>query len=418
MVFRSRSLSLAAFCGALTLSLPLSTVAQTPDPLGLSIPIVIDFAKDHTPVPYELDHNLLFFNARIGDTPVRVLLDNGAGSSLIDETLARRLGFQTVPLNQSLIAVDGQQRPQVLAQQIPFRIPGQIDTTTAMLVVDLKPISAHFDHPVDVILGSEFFALAIAIDRAAGTIAFAPSGVANIEGATTIPLSADDIIEAEIAGQPVRLALDLGDSGGASLYTDVFARILPDVETVEGQSMGAFGGLHTVRRAQDVPTTLGQLDLIGPVSEVTRLPGKAGVDGRLGSTMFLPFTVVFDRTAGKILLQPIFNAPPTAPVGPMTAGEIRRRWTTLMARPASEIMASQETSLLIDTMMAAAVAYRAKVRESAAAGAPRACPPEQADLSPEDIVARIGAMSEAEQAEDFGVVLGRIFDARYPCPAA
>lgn len=388
-----------------------SQTAAAPAPAAR---IPVTFAQPAVPVPLVIEKELVFFQARVGDTPVRVLLDNGADLSVIDAALAHRLGLATRPLNRPLNAVDGDQRPQVLAPEVPFTAPGQFVATTPMLVVDLAPVSTAFSRPVDVILGSEIFgSFAITVDKRSGTVGFRPRGTADTAGWVEAPFAADDSVQVEVAGQPLTLTLDLGSSGGAGLTEEVFARVLPGAETRPSEAITAFGGRQR-QRMTDGTVKLGPVSIRGPISVADRSGLTAGVSGWLGAGLFQNYAVVFDRGTGKL-----FSRPPVdmqaAPEN-LTAAQVADRWTALMRRPSAEVMRSDELALLSGLFARTAAAYRSEILEARTAGRqPRACLPEHGEMSGDGIVADIRSLPTAEQQADFAIVFGRLFDRKYPC---
>ncbi len=102
----------------------------------------------------------------------------------------------------------------------------------------------------------------------------------------------------------------------------------------------------------------------------------------------------------------------------MPAAEFASHWNALTAQHREAIAASPELPVLIETFAEAGRAYRAEIDGAKATGrTPRACPPERITFSTDDFVAAYRELPAADQSGDVATVMGRILDARHPCPA-
>lgn len=101
----------------------------------------------------------------------------------------------------------------------------------------------------------------------------------------------------------------------------------------------------------------------------------------------------------------------------MPAAEFADRWSALAANDRETIAASPELPVLIGAFAEAGRAYRAEIVAARSLGqTPRACPPDQITFSTDDFVAAFRQLPSEERIGDVEAVMGRILDARYPCP--
>jgi predicted aspartyl protease len=187
-------------------------------------PLIPRFVDDRaTPwTPLAGRGDLIELNARIGDVPVRALIDSGAQISAIDQGLAERLGLPRT-LAAPVLAYGLSGAPTLTGTvRLDLTLPGLAVPRLRAAALDLARLAALTDRPLDLILGRDLLSvLALEADFARGAArliardAFRPDARARAipltrrGGAPTLP--------AQIEGRKLDLLVDTGSSGGIAL---------------------------------------------------------------------------------------------------------------------------------------------------------------------------------------------------------
>jgi len=169
------------------------------------------------------DDNQIFIPAQVNGSEVKLLLDSGAGISLIDSAFAKQIKVQAHG-NLPISGVGGQATMQI-ASQMQIQLAGLTFRQIRAGVMDLSQISEQVGRPMPFILGKEVFnEFIIDIDFAHHRIAFrdpaafsGPPGAVRValgrhQDRRTIPLS----VEGRAA---VSFDFDLGNNGGLIVYS-------------------------------------------------------------------------------------------------------------------------------------------------------------------------------------------------------
>ena len=234
--------------------------------------------------------NQIFIPAQVNGSEVKVLLDSGAGISLIDSTLAKQINVEAngkLPIS----GVGGQATMQI-ASQIQIRLAGLTFRHIRAGVMDLSQVSEQVGRPMPFILGKEAFnEFIIDIDFAHHRIAFqdpaafsAPSGAVRValgrhEDRRSVPLSVE-------GRSPVSFDFDLGNNGGLIVYS----AYRDAVHLLDGrpQSLGLSAGVGGLIKSKIA--TLKSISIAG--IEIAAVPTEFpdAADNAVNS----------DRTAGNV----------------------------------------------------------------------------------------------------------------------
>jgi hypothetical protein len=242
------------------------------------------------------DGNQIFIPAEVNGRAVKLLLDSGAGISLVDSAFARQIGVRgtgKLPIS----GVGGQATMQI-ASQLQIQLVGLTFRRIRAGVMDLSQISEQAGHAMPFVLGKEVFnEVIIDIDFAHHRIAFrdpatfsAPPGAARLalgrhQDRRSIPVSVE-------GREPVSFDFDLGNNGGLivySAYRDA-AHLLDGRPQSLGLSAGV-GGLIKSKVATLKSISVAGIEL---AAVPTEFPDAA--DNAVNS----------DRTAGNVGL-PVFS---------------------------------------------------------------------------------------------------------------
>ena len=164
----------------------------------------------------------IFVPASVNGDPIKLLLDSGAGITVIDSAYAARLKLKPSG-SLGVTGVVGQSTMQ-LTSNLHIRIGNLSLTHITAGMIDLSGVAAQEAHPMPLVLGKEAFnQLVVDIDFQHHKIAFYdPSGYAGPHDATRVPLGrhADArTVPISLEGAPpAPFDFDLGNAGTLIVY--------------------------------------------------------------------------------------------------------------------------------------------------------------------------------------------------------
>jgi hypothetical protein len=236
------------------------------------------------------DKDQIFIPGAVNGSALKLLLDSGAGISLLDTALAKRLGVQAngkLPIS----GVGGQATMQI-ASQIQIQLAGLAFRNIRAGVMDLSQIGEQSGHPMPFILGKEVFnELIIDIDFAHHRIAFRdPTAFSAPPGAVRIALGRHRdrrSIPVSVEGRAaVSFDFDLGNNGALIVYSAYRDQV--DLLAGRRQSLGLSAGVGGLIKSK--VATLKSISLAG--IDIAAVPAEFpdAADNEVNS----------DRTAGNI----------------------------------------------------------------------------------------------------------------------
>lgn len=284
-------------------------------------------------IPVERVKGMILIPARIGGRDVRLVYDNGADATLIDDGVAKAAGLAVTPSPRKLstglsVMAVGQTTAEVVVGST-LKIGGTLHTA------DLTGMSDALGVPVAGVLGGDVAGLLIVVldpvrnwiafglpgrlklamdftvDKPAATGASPTPDEAAVRAAlqgkspVIVPFDRQYRVAATINDQPVSLKIDYGHSGTISLRDDIWQRVIPaaDRKGAASFSTRADGGRlptqHGVARtmklgsitARDLPIT-GQAAHRGPY------------EGLLGLAILARSTTVLNAPKGQLWFLP------------------------------------------------------------------------------------------------------------------
>lgn len=272
-----------------------------------------ELADPGTPRPISLRGEHIYMEGEINGTPVNVLLDSGAGATVLDSSLAESLGLETT--GRLPARGIGGTREFSFVRVESYSAAGAVvrgQTLAAM------PLSEEFypstGERIDMIIGYDFLSRFVTgIDYGLETIALFHPDSFRIEDprATVLPaersmslLSVEAVLEDSV---PVRLLLDTGAGGNIHL-TPSFFREHPDF--LEGRpsfetEIQGVGGSETITGFRVSSVTLG--DHTVPGGLCSSFDGGeifSSYDGILGNGILSRFRVYLDYGGGRVVLSP------------------------------------------------------------------------------------------------------------------
>jgi Flp pilus assembly protein TadD/predicted aspartyl protease len=257
---------------------------------------------ERKPVPLDIVHSHLLFQARVNGHDVWGMLDNGAQGTLIDTGFANSIRLGPGQAAAGARTVTGMLKRQIF-RDVSIDLPGQVSLRSPVSAVDLSAISRTLGRPISLIIGKDYFdVLFFQIIVANKTLEVGPSGTLNVPDGTPALILNNDTpqVEIQIEGSPVTVAVDLGDDGVIGLSDAAFSRLgLNGRAAVQGNTFDAEGV------AASTKTVLVKNVKVGPITasgvSVTEQPILApNGDGRIGLGFFSRFNFAIDVKARRI----------------------------------------------------------------------------------------------------------------------
>jgi len=274
----------------------------------------VDDPSGVTTIPFDLVNNHIYVDARIGDAPVRVLVDTG-GNNVLVPAAARRLGI----VGEGKLAAGGvgDHKVDVAVAHAPdVRVGNAVLAKPVFLIVDLGALHDVEGVDVDGVIGYEMFRrFGIEIDYANRRLVIAEAAkLVPPAGAVAIPFELDEhipIIAGTLDGLPMRISIDTGSRGSLTLHApfvaahDLTARYHAAPEAVTGWGIGGAARGRPVRFGT---LQLGSVRIDGVAGDL--YTGRKGafanpdLGANLGGRVLRRFDVVFDYAKKILYLAP------------------------------------------------------------------------------------------------------------------
>lgn len=273
--------------------------------------------KDSTgwlPIDLYLDR-YVYLRGTLQGEPTDIVLDSGAGATVIDDAFARRLGIASTGEIEAK-GVGGKQGARTL-RGVDLQLGALTLRGLRGVAIDLSGVGTMLGRAMPVILGKEVFhELIVDIDYPNRRIAFhrRDSFTYRGEGRAARLLAGQDghrAIEATIEDGPVgRFTVDTGSGGTLDLFAHFTQahRLLDGRKPTSQTQSGGVGGkilttTGTLRalslagyRLRDVP--------VGFAAPKVGVFASTDVDGNLGAGVFRRFRMVFDYSRDTVHLEP------------------------------------------------------------------------------------------------------------------
>lgn len=266
------------------------------------------------PVPFTFYRDeQIYIPGRVNGHPVDLLLDSGAGRTVIDRTYADSIGLTTE--GKGVANGVGGQVATAFARNVRVAVGTMTLHVPTAVVLDLSGVQKLVGRPMPVILGADVFKqLVVDIDFARHEIAFHdPSAFRVPAGADTVPLSpgaSNRTVPVRIENGPeVQVDFDLGNDGSLMLFSSYWqSHDMPHTHTVSSTMTAGVGGVH-----ETTVLSVKQLTFAGhtftDVPTVLSPPGIRAVDGdrsagNLGIMVYGRFRVMTDYPHDRLYLLP------------------------------------------------------------------------------------------------------------------
>jgi hypothetical protein len=253
------------------------------------------------------------------------MVDNGSNAVVITERVARDMGVKTYPNGGKTPNMKGLGEgsgPQIFIAEngIVFRVQGVQMLTGTVLVVDMSALEKELGRPLDCIIGSRLFLnFVVEVDFVKRQLMLYDPGsfVYNGQGRTVpLKLAAPPTIQTEVNtpdGRTVKatVGLDLGSSSiidfqpSFQLKHQVLQAQQPEVL----DSAIGFAGEYHERMARLPSISFAGFKIEKPLAEFADTPPDPRLssrkdDGFVGNGLLERFTVIFDYSHHRLILEP------------------------------------------------------------------------------------------------------------------
>lgn len=275
--------------------------------------------KSSLKIPFELSRNLILMRASVNDSaPLWFIFDTGADSSVIDAQLAKTLHLKPSGKDSSNGAAGTVEA--LIFKGISLRFPNVEALNQTIGALPLDFLSSPFGRKISGVIGYDIIKeFVVEVDYASQIINLYEPGSYQYSGAgEALPITLEEnlpFIHASIGveGRPAldgKFELDTG-STGAILFNTPFVnkhqllKSVPKTKQVNSGGVGgsglAFGGrLKGVRLGRSAFENLVARFFQGTSGD----NASAKYDGLIGGEIFHRFTVTFDYSRRRMMLEP------------------------------------------------------------------------------------------------------------------
>jgi predicted aspartyl protease len=271
-------------------------------------------------LPVQLVNNLVLVSVRAGGSePLSFILDTGASATVLNRTVAERLGLELHAGEDAKTGGGSAQTASATGITLWVGNVSLADITT--VAIDLSGLQAGLGRPVDGILGYDIFRrYVVEIDYAANTVRlhepakyqYGGSGnVLPIVIEDQVPFAQVQVLSPTGKETDARVELDTGQTGALTLvkpYVDTKRLVAPRQPRVRIQTGAILSGRVAAEVVRMAGVRLGQFLITNPVVNVTPSEEGAGVSGGtvglLGGEVLRRFRVIIDYSRSRIILEP------------------------------------------------------------------------------------------------------------------
>jgi hypothetical protein len=266
------------------------------------------------PVPFTFyNSNRIYIPGQVNGHAVDLLLDSGAGTTVLDTHYADSIGLETE--GKGVANGTGGQAGVAFAHDVRVTIGNMTLRVPTVAVIDLSGVAKRLGMPMPAILGADVFKqLIVDLDFGRRTIAFHdPAGFTVPAGAVTVPATQGGglrTVPVRIENGPeVQVAFDIGNGGPLLIYPSYWqSHHLLSHRTVSAHLSGGVGGAR-----QEKVITVKRLTFAGHtfhnVPAVLSSPGVQAVDadrsaGNVGLPVYSRFRLMTDYPHDRLYLIP------------------------------------------------------------------------------------------------------------------
>ncbi len=273
--------------------------------------------KNFVEIAFVLNSNHIHFPVVIGDAkPLNFILDTGAGGPVVDTDVAKSLGLELLGKIEARGAGEGTQEANLISMPNVKFADLVIDSVSGA-TISLSPLNKYEGMPVEGILGYDIFSrFVVKIDYSNQKLTLYEPSAFKYEGKGEIlPITLErnhPHVKAVVDGQyEGTFVVDCGARSSLALHTpfvekhDLLAKTGKKIEVFAGVGVGGkvMGKVTRVKNIQ-----IGSFKIPAPLT--TLASAEAGalaserIDGNIGGGILKRFTVIFDYTNSRMILEP------------------------------------------------------------------------------------------------------------------
>lgn len=266
-----------------------------------------------TPTAFSLKGEHIYLDGEVNGNPVIILLDSGAGATVLDSTLAADLGLESTG-NLPARGIGGTREFSFVMVPSYYAAGALVSGQTLAVMPLSKEFYPSTGEMIDLILGYDFLSRFVTrIDYGSETITlFDPDGFTiHNDEISIIPaersmslLSVEAVLEDSV---PVILLLDTGAGGNIHLTPSFFEdhpEFLNDRPSFETEIQGV-GGEENISAFRVSKITLGDYTVPGGLcSSFSGGDVFSQYDGILGTGVLCRFILYLDYAQSRIMLEP------------------------------------------------------------------------------------------------------------------
>lgn len=264
-------------------------------------------------VPFDFfRQSRIYLKGQVNGVPTDIMLDSGAGMSVIDKAYAQRIGLRS----EGEMTVQGQVGAQQagIATGVTIEAGGVRLNNAALLILDLSEVASRVGRPLPFILGRDVFQSSVVeLDFQKRIIAFRnPASFSPPKGAVRLSLEKSHggtrVIPASVNGLPqVNATLDLGN-GGSLIVSQPYWTSQKLLENVRSSELigGGVGGQKARKVATLRSVTIGGTTFRDIPASFNASPADLPPEGiNIGIDLLSRFRLAVDYGHDVIYLTPV-----------------------------------------------------------------------------------------------------------------
>jgi hypothetical protein len=227
-----------------------------------------------------------------GQGPFKLILDTGAGSTVLTEGLANELGIAS--MGQAMLGRPGssQTAPGTLRHIDKIAI-GTVELSGVFSVsTDLRSLFPEPEAPRGILAVSAFEGLVVTLDYPKGTVNFTKEALPDADGKTVFDWPEDEplpLARLQVNGVEVLAHIDSGSAAGLQLPTSIVPKLTLAAKPEPAGTARAVGSETNVLQARlDGNVILGQYSFANPM---LRFQDSNGAVGNIGFEWLKDFAV-------------------------------------------------------------------------------------------------------------------------------
>jgi hypothetical protein len=276
--------------------------------------------SSHDVFPVEIYDNLVFLKVRInGSAPHSFLLDTGANTSFMNESVARSLSLGPKRTFEAKVGTGEASTRLAVARHVQLSFGDVVLPAATVLVAELAGLESRIGHEIGGIVGADVFKrYVVTIDYSARTIALGdprtflyqgPGEVLPIRIVGDRPFLKARVTPIGANALETELVIDTGDTSALGFHTPFVIRhnLRASTPTLPHLSKGLSGDSRNwrgrVRSLQIGPITIDRP--LVTFSDATRgSEADSNYDGLVGGEILRRFRVIFNYPGKSMMIEP------------------------------------------------------------------------------------------------------------------